>query len=207
VSIKSIIKFNSKEMVKELKEHEGVKLNDKGQIISYWDGPEDGAKDHRERNLTTGYGHLVKFKENEDGTFTNIDPVKDINGKPITKEGQVLSNSVAEDLFTKDYIFHLKETVKLPHFKDVDKSRQMSLMNYTFNMGPAWQKKFKNAISNFNVAVTSQDPIVKNNAWYMMGQEMLKKDGTDPNSLPSKYIKDTKGRGKFVTERLVRGDG
>jgi len=32
-------------------------------------------------------------------------------------------------------------------------------------------------------------------------------EGTDPNSLPSKYIKDTKGRGKFVTERLVRGDG
>lgn len=199
----SVYKFNTKKMVQEIKLHEGSERNKKGQIISYWDGPKDGPKDHINRRLHTGFGHEVKFKKNKDGTYTNIDPIRDIYGKPITREGQILSEQVAEDLFKKDYHYHLKAASKLPYFTELSPNRQMSMVNITFNMGPGWNSKFPKAMKDYDEAMTATNAAQKANAFYNMGQQLLKYDADDPNSKPSKYVEDTKGRATFVVERLI----
>lgn len=199
----SVYKFDTKKMVQEIKLHEGYKRNESGQLISYWDGPKDGPKDHVNRRLHTGFGHEVKFKKNKDGTYTNVDPVRDIYGKPITKEGQIISEKDAESLFTDDYVFHLKAASKIPFFADLSPNRQMSMINLTFNMGPYWTTNFPKAMKDYNEAMTSTNATQKANAFYNMGQQLLKFDADDPNSPPSKYAEDTKGRSKFVVERLI----
>ena len=77
---------------------------------------------------TVGYGHLIDASSPSD--IRNL------------KVGQTISNQRAEELFAEDYEYHKNAAQKIPGFSKASKSQQDALIDLTFNMGPAWYKKF-----------------------------------------------------------------
>ena len=70
---------------------------------------------------TIGYGHLIKPNE------------KHLMNATITKEQ-------AEALFAKDFEEHKQAAMKIPSFNNHSKEIQDTLIDMTYNMGPAWYK-------------------------------------------------------------------
>lgn len=75
---------------------------------------------------TIGYGHKLK-------------PGEDYLKAGITKEQ-------AEQIFAKDFEYHLNAAKKIPSFSEHPQSIQDALVDMTFNMGPAWYKKWPNTM-------------------------------------------------------------
>ncbi len=75
---------------------------------------------------TIGYGHKLKAGE-------------DYLKAGITKEQ-------AEQIFAKDFEYHLNAAKKIPSFSEHPQSIQDALVDMTFNMGPTWYKGWPNTM-------------------------------------------------------------
>ena len=78
---------------------------------------------------TIGYGHLIKPNESY------------LMGATITTEQ-------AEALFAKDFAEHKAAAEKIPSFNEHSKAVQDTLIDMTYNMGPAWYKNWPNTIKS-----------------------------------------------------------
>jgi GH24 family phage-related lysozyme (muramidase) len=78
---------------------------------------------------TIGYGHLIKPNESY------------LMGATITPEQ-------AEALFAKDFAEHKAAAEKIPSFNEHSKAVQDTLIDMTYNMGPAWYKNWPNTIKS-----------------------------------------------------------
>jgi len=78
---------------------------------------------------TIGYGHLIKPNESY------------LMGATITPEQ-------AEALFAKDFAEHKAAAEKIPSFNEHSKAVQETLIDMTYNMGPAWYKDWPNTIKS-----------------------------------------------------------
>ena len=78
---------------------------------------------------TIGYGHLIKPNESY------------LMGATITPEQ-------AEALFAKDFAEHKAAAEKIPSFNEHSKAVQETLIDMTYNMGPAWYKNWPNTIKS-----------------------------------------------------------
>ena len=104
-----------------IKEHEGLKLK--------------VYKDTKGL-LTVGYGHQI-----------DADSPLDIRN---LKEGDVISQERADQLFDMDFDEHLNAARQIPGFFKATKMQQAGLIDLTFNMGPNWYKSFPNFVKAFD---------------------------------------------------------
>ena len=72
-----------------------------------------------------------------------------------------------DQLFAKDYAEHKQAAMKIPGFEKLNPSGQGAVIDLTFNMGPAWYKKFPGAsaaMAKGDVQTFANE--MQNSAWY-----------------------------------------
>ena len=85
---------------------------------------------------TVGVGHLIG------------------DGKSLPPEwNRQLSDKEVDDLFSQDYNHHMKAAEKIPGYNNLNDKGKAALIDLTFNMGPAWYKKWP----SFTKALESGD--------------------------------------------------
>ena len=101
---------------------------------------------------TVGVGHLIG------------------DGKSLPPEwDRTFSEQEIRDLFEEDYAHHRKQAEKIPGFTKLNKQGQGALTDLTFNMGPAWIKKFPSvgkALSEPVPDVQRAADILEGSKWY-----------------------------------------
>lgn len=101
---------------------------------------------------TVGVGHLIG------------------DGKTLPPEwNRKFSEKEIWDLFEGDYAHHRKAAEKIPGFSKLNKLGQGALTDLTFNMGPAWIKKFPSvakALSQSTPDVNTAANILEGSKWY-----------------------------------------
>jgi lysozyme len=113
---------------------------------------------------TIGIGHLIG------------------DGKSLPPEwDREFSDQEVLDIFAKDYAVHSKAAMKIPGFDKLDAIWQASLIDITFNMGPAWW-----------------------HSWKIFQQQLLSGDlaGAIDNLAGSKWAKQTKSRATDILGML-----
>lgn len=99
---------------------------------------------------TVGVGHLIG------------------NGKTLPPEmNRTFSHNEVMSMFDEDYVHHEKAAQKIPGYDKFNKMGQGALVDLTFNMGPAWIKKFPNtakAIAAGNAQAAASG--LENSLWY-----------------------------------------
>ena len=150
-----------------IKEHEGLKLK--------------VYKDTKGL-LTVGYGHQI-----------DADSPLDIRN---LKEGDVISQERADQLFDMDFDEHLNAARQIPGFFKATKMQQAGLIDLTFNMGPNWYKSFPNFVKAFDEGD------------YQEAAKQL--EYADPINRPgvkSGYVKDVGSRRSTPIIDLIGGKG
>ena len=150
-----------------IKEHEGLKLK--------------VYKDTKGL-LTVGYGHQI-----------DADSPLDIRN---LKEGDVISQERADQLFDMDFDDHLNAARQIPGFFKATKMQQAGLIDLTFNMGPNWYKSFPNFVKAFDEGD------------YQEAAKQL--EYADPINRPgvkSGYVKDVGSRRSTPIIDLIGGKG
>ena len=150
-----------------IKEHEGLKLK--------------VYKDTKGL-LTVGYGHQI-----------DADSPLDIRN---LKEGDVISQERADQLFDMDFDDHLNAARQIPGFFKATKMQQAGLIDLTFNMGPNWYKSFPNFVKAFDEGD------------YQEAAKQL--EYADPINRPgvkSGYVKDVGSRRSTPIIDLIEGKG
>ena len=150
-----------------IKEHEGLKLK---------------AYKDTKGLLTVGYGHQI-----------DADSPLDIRS---LKEGDVISQERADQLFDMDFDDHLNAARQIPGFFKATKKRQAGLIDLTFNMGPNWYKSFPNFVKAFDEGD------------YQEAAKQL--EYADPINRPgvkSGYVKDVGSRRSTPIIDLIGGKG
>ena len=150
-----------------IKEHEGLKLK--------------VYKDTKGL-LTVGYGHQI-----------DADSPLDIRS---LKEGDVISQERADQLFDMDFDDHSNAAKQIPGFFKATKKQQAGLIDLTFNMGPNWYKSFPNFVKAFDEGD------------YQEAAKQL--EYADPINRPgvkSGYVKDVGSRRSTPIIDLIGGKG
>lgn len=99
---------------------------------------------------TVGVGHLIG------------------DGKSLPPEwDRTFSDAEVMALFDKDYEHHRSAAERIPGFNKVNEKGQAALTDLTFNMGPAWYKKWPTFSKNLSAgnAAGAADSL-QNSAWY-----------------------------------------
>lgn len=140
---------------------------------------------------TIGYGHKLK-------------PGEDYLKAGITKEQ-------AEQIFAKDFEYHLNAAKNIPSFSEHPQSIQDALVDMTFNMGPAWYKKWPNTIKKLQAkdyAAVEKEILGSKYATQVKGRALVNAKafglGTDEIKNASETVKvpDT-GKQKEVVESNI----
>ena len=150
-----------------IKEHEGLKLK---------------AYKDTKGLLTVGYGHQI-----------DADSPLDIRS---LKEGDVISQERADQLFDMDFDDHSNAAKQIPGFFKATKKQQAGLIDLTFNMGPNWYKSFPNFVKAFDEGD------------YQEAAKQL--EYADPINRPgvkSGYVKDVGSRRSTPIIDLIGGKG
>jgi len=146
----------------------------KGQVTGGMAGVKAMIKQHEGLRLnvyndsvglpTIGYGHLLR---------------------PHEKHLRSISMPQADAMFETDFTHHKKAAERIPAFPQMSEAGQGGLIDLTFNMGPAWYKKWPNMMSQ-----------LKNEDY----------EGAANNLLDSKYARQVHGRANTVAS-LIRAGG
>lgn len=174
-----------------IKRFEGSKYNSKGQMISYYDKVPT-SEDER-GTLTAGYGHKVLLGD------------KDVNGKPITKEGQVISTQQADAWFEGDFARSVRQASGFAGFELMSDARQKAMVDLTFNMGVGWTNKFPKCYGNLTKASTARTSQQREYYFQRAAEELRFRDADDLLLGPSKYSMQTKGRAVEISNLVERG--
>lgn len=176
--------YDKNTLISTLKDHEGSKYNANKQMISYYD-----SEDH----LTVGYGHKV------------LPGDKDMYGNPIVSKEQVISQQQADEWFKKDTERSIRQATSIPGFDRMSPSRQIAMIDLTFNMGFGWTTEFKNAYKLIKSAALSTNEEQRNNLWNWASNEIKYKDGRDLSKGNSDYWNQTKRRAVNIVGMIKDG--
>ena len=178
------MKYTESNVIKLIKQHEGSKYNDKGQMISYFD---------TEGNLTAGYGHKV------------LESDVDINGNKLLTEGQVISTKQADDWFTRDSRKAIQQASSIVGFDRMSPARQKAMIDLTYNMGIGWTNEFPKAYGYIKNASNLSEQWRRDIQFKQAAEELRYRDADDKTKGRSKYFNQTKSRAVTITGMVENG--
>ena len=99
---------------------------------------------------TVGVGHLIG------------------DGKTLPPEwNREFTMEEIDKIFTEDYSHHKKAAEKIPAFNKMNSLGQGALIDLTFNMGPAWYKKWPTLMKQLSAGdFSSAADNLKNSTWF-----------------------------------------
>lgn len=99
---------------------------------------------------TVGVGHLIG------------------DGKSLPPEyNREFSNEEVMEMFEKDFVHHKQAAEKIPGYDNLNDKGQAALVDLTFNMGPAWFKKWPNFTRNLKEGNTEgAAKSLEDSKWY-----------------------------------------
>ena len=116
-----------------------------------------GAPEGPPVSLGPGDGPIMKMIAKHEGS--RLKPYKDSRGLWTVGVGHLIGNGSSlppdmdrefsqeevDAMFAQDYAAHKKAAMKIPGYDKLNNTGQAAVVDLTFNMGPAWYKKFPNA--------------------------------------------------------------
>ena len=99
---------------------------------------------------TVGVGHLIG------------------NGKTLPPEmNREFSKKEIQEMYKKDFDHHASAAARIPGFDKMNEKGKAGLIDLTFNMGPAWYKKWPNTVKALEAGDTESAAAgLQNSKWY-----------------------------------------
>ena len=163
-----------------------VRLNE-GEILEV---KPDEVKKNR---LTVGIGRLIK---------PGID--RDMYGNLITRPGQMITKSQAEEWFAQDIASSIKQASTIPGFDQMSPNRQIAMIDLTYNMGFGWTTEFENAMKHITAASKTTNKEERERLFGLAADELEWKDGTTKEK-HSDWWTQVKTRAPKVTGMVRNG--